>query len=347
MALKQIIGLSSLAALAGTSFSSPVALGVRQYVPTGASSSWTTVTTTLTTTWCNSSTTDSTVFSSTASSWSESSSTPASSSLPFTLRSTSRASGSISSSTSPQSSICTIPATASVTRLETLTISSSILTVEPITAASSVLVPLIIQTLTEPNGLVVTLIVPTSASVTGLETLTISGSTLTVEPISITSSVFSTPFTSTSNVETFTEPNGSSVVLTLPPSSTLTGLQTVTTDGQTLTIQLVPTPTTSDIITATMTTVPAGLSIKPYTDTPVTGNMWLTTTGSDHSTTIVPIILPCLTCELEIVWNLLEVPDVEFSWPTFPQLPKFHLPYVKIFGITIVGSCPDPSGPTP
>ncbi|KFX99279.1 hypothetical protein V495_04210 [Pseudogymnoascus sp. VKM F-4514 (FW-929)] len=78
--------------------------------------------------------------------------------------------------------------------------------------------------LTKPNGLVVTLTLPASSSVTRPETLTISGSTSTVEPISITSSVFSTPPVSASNVETFTERNGSSVVLTLPPRSTLTGL---------------------------------------------------------------------------------------------------------------------------
>ncbi|RAO67474.1 uncharacterized protein BHQ10_003486 [Talaromyces amestolkiae] len=229
------------------------------------------------------------------------------------------------------------PDTASLSRS-----SSSLISTKPNGSTS-----LIIQTVTEPNGPVVTVTLPASASITGLETLTISSSALTVEPISITSSVSSPPSVSTSNVETFTEPNGSSVVLTLPPGSTLSGFQTLTTGGETLTIQPVPTPTTSATITSTMTTAPAELSIEPFTATPVTGNMWLTTTGSDHSTTIVPIILPCPTCEPQIIWNVPEIPDVEFTWPSFPQLPKFHLPCVKIFGITISGSCPDPSGPTP
>ncbi|KAH8745943.1 hypothetical protein F5882DRAFT_387462 [Hyaloscypha sp. PMI_1271] len=156
MALKQIIGLSSLAALAGTSFASPVAPGVRQYVPTGGSSSWTTVTTT----WSNSRTTDSTVFSSTASSCSESSSTPST----CVSNTTTSSSGPVGLST---------PNTASLS-----TVSSSLTSTRPCGSAS-----LIVQTLTEPGECFVTLTLPTSASVTGLETLTISSSILTVEPV--------------------------------------------------------------------------------------------------------------------------------------------------------------------
>ena len=89
-----------------------------------------------------------------------------------------------------------------------------------------------------------------------------------------------------------------------------------------------------------------GVSIQPYTGI-LTTNSWLTTTGSDSSTTIVPVILPCPTCEPEIVWNTPEIPDVEFSWPEEPHLPSFHLPCIKIFGIVIAGECPSPSGPVP
>ncbi|KAK7742206.1 hypothetical protein SLS62_010778 [Diatrype stigma] len=230
------------------------------------------------------------------------------------------------SNTTTSSSSPVRPSTSNTVSLSTS--SGSLTSTIPSGSAS-----LIVETLTEPNGPIVTVTLPTSASITGLETLTISGSTLTVEPISITSSLSSTPSASTSNVETFTEPDGSSVAFTLPPGSTLTGLQTITTDGQTLTIQPVPTSVT---IASTMTTVPASLSIEPFTETPVTGNMWLTTTGNDHSTTIVPVILPCPTCEPEIVWNVPEIPNVDFTWPTVPQLPEFHLPCVKIFGITLV-----------
>ncbi|KAK6390451.1 hypothetical protein LTR65_005575 [Meristemomyces frigidus] len=96
-----------------------------------------------------------------------------------------------------------------------------------------------------------------------------------------------------------------------------------------------------------MTTLPPGLSVQDFTDFSITTNIWLTTTGSDSSTTIVPVILPCPTCEPEIIWDTPEIPDVEFKWPGLPELPPFHLPCIKLFGIVIAGDCPTDSGPPP
>ena len=148
----------------------------------------------------------------------------------------------------------------------------------------------------------------------------------------------------TALVETLTEADGSTVTLTIPSESgVITGITTVVTDGSTLTLMPIET-TLPDTITSTMTTTPAGLSAEIYTDSSLTSNRWLTTTGSDSSTTIVPIILPCATCPPEIIWGDLEIPHVEFVWPKFP---RFHLPCIKIFGLHIAGTCPSPSGPAP
>lgn len=37
-----------------------------------------------------------------------------------------------------------------------------------------------------------------------------------------------------------------------------------------------------------------------------------------------------------------KLPDIAFDWPKFPGLPTFKLPCIKLFGITIAGSCDDP-----
>ena len=143
-------------------------------------------------------------------------------------------------------------------------------------------------------------------------------------------------------VETLTEPDGSTIILTVPSGSpVITGIETITTDGSTLTVGPVPT------VTSTMTTLPPGISLEDFTDFPITTNIWLTTTGSDSSTTIVPVILPCQTCEPVIVWDTPEIPWVKFDWPQLPELPSFHLPCIKIFGIVVSGQCPNPSGPPP
>ncbi|KAF4943841.1 hypothetical protein FGADI_13121 [Fusarium gaditjirri] len=130
---------------------------------------------------------------------------------------------------------------------------------------------------------------------------------------------------------------------TLPPT---TVVQTVTTNGMTLTITSLPTSMDDDV-TSTMTTVPPGVSLEDFTDFPVTTNIWITTTGSDSSTTVVPVILPCPTCEPVIVWHTPENPRVKFRWPKFPELPTFHLPCIKVFGVKVAGQCPKPEGPAP
>ncbi|SCN74636.1 uncharacterized protein FFNC_11530 [Fusarium fujikuroi] len=130
---------------------------------------------------------------------------------------------------------------------------------------------------------------------------------------------------------------------TLPPT---TGVETITTNGMTLTITTLP-ASTDDDVTSTMTTVPPGVSLEDFTDFPVSTNIWITTTGKDSSTTVVPVILPCPSCEPVIVWDTPEIPKVKFKWPKFPELPTFHLPCIKVFGIKVSGQCPKPEGPAP
>ncbi|KAH7182078.1 hypothetical protein DER46DRAFT_670422 [Fusarium sp. MPI-SDFR-AT-0072] len=129
----------------------------------------------------------------------------------------------------------------------------------------------------------------------------------------------------------------------LPPT---TGVDTITTNGMTLTITSLPTSADDDV-TSTMTTVPPGVSLEDFTDFPVTTNIWITTTGRDSSTTVVPVILPCPTCEPVIVWDTPEIPQVKFRWPKFPELPTFHLPCIKVFGVKVAGQCPKPEWPAP
>ncbi|RBQ72054.1 hypothetical protein FVER14953_09857 [Fusarium verticillioides] len=130
---------------------------------------------------------------------------------------------------------------------------------------------------------------------------------------------------------------------TLPPTA---GVETITTNGMTLTITTLP-ASTDDDVTSTMTTVPPGVSLEDFTDFPVSTNIWITTTGKDSSTTVVPVILPCPSCEPVIVWDTPEIPKVKFKWPKFPELPTFHLPCIKVFGIKVSGQCPKPEGPAP
>ena len=115
----------------------------------------------------------------------------------------------------------------------------------------------------------------TLPATTGVRTITTDGKTLTITPLP------------TATLETLTEPDGSTIVLTIPlGSSAITGLTTITTDGSTLTVGPAPTSTSSngvDDITSTMTTVPPGVSIEDFTDFPISTNIWLTTTGKDSS----------------------------------------------------------------
>ncbi|KAK6849442.1 hypothetical protein PG995_013275 [Apiospora arundinis] len=96
-----------------------------------------------------------------------------------------------------------------------------------------------------------------------------------------------------------------------------------------------PTITSSTaLITATITQPPAGFSAVTLSGTTYPSNTWITTTDKDDHTTIIPVIVfgggPPI-----IMWGVPPTPNVQFS---FPKLPKFHLPCIKVFGVS-VGSC--------
>ncbi|KAF4943413.1 hypothetical protein FGADI_13440, partial [Fusarium gaditjirri] len=130
---------------------------------------------------------------------------------------------------------------------------------------------------------------------------------------------------------------------TLPPTR---GVETIITNGMMLTITTLP-ASTDDDVTSTMTVVPPGVSLEGFTDFPISTNIWITTTGKYSSTTVVPVISSYPSYEPVIVWDTPEIPKVKFKWPKFPELPTFHLPCIKIFGIKISGQCPKPEGPAP
>lgn len=149
---------------------------------------------------------------------------------------------------------------------------------------------------------------------------------------------------------TTTVPDGSVITIVTPVPMSESAIVTTQSNGQPTTV--FATPSSSGIfatgsVTSTMTTVPPGVSVQDFTDFPISSNIWLTTTGADHSSTILPVLLPCETCEPEIIWDVPEEQNVEFNWPTLPELPTWHFPCVKIFGIHISGECPSPEGPTP
>lgn len=88
------------------------------------------------------------------------------------------------------------------------------------------------------------------------------------------------------------------------------------------------------VITGTITQAPTGFSAETVSGTTYPSNTWITTKDDDDHTTIVPVIIlrggPPI-----IMWGLPPTPNVQFG---FPKLPKFHLPCVKVFGVS-VGSC--------
>lgn len=101
----------------------------------------------------------------------------------------------------------------------------------------------------------------------------------------------------------------------------------------------------STLVTSTLTSAPSDFSTEAATNTAWQGNTWVTT-EKNGKPTIVPVIVGCPDCGGDdggiILWNLPEIPYVEFQFPGFPKLPKFHLPCLKIFGITLSGSCNTP-----
>jgi hypothetical protein len=163
--------------------------------------------------------------------------------------------------------------------------------------------------------------------------------------------------TTTSNGQAIvTVDDGTTVIGTrtfLPRKTSIVGGSTVivTSNGQTITTVQGGTTVEGSFtyapVTSTMTTVPQQFSAAPFTDYPIAGNQWLTTTGSDAATTIVPLILPCPNCIPQVIWWLPTIPNVSFRLPGFDWLPKFHLPCIKIFGSRVAGTCPTDSGPPP
>ncbi|KAH0443858.1 hypothetical protein CcaCcLH18_00684 [Colletotrichum camelliae] len=115
------------------------------------------------------------------------------------------------------------------------------------------------------------------------------------------------------------------------------------------TTQPVPTtPAVHDIPTpvSTMTTLPPQLLIQTLTGSVWKENTWVTTTGSDGSPTVVPVIVGCPGCKdrgggVLLLWNLPQIPNVSFKFPNLPNLPQFFLPCVKVLFVEI-GNCPGP-----
>ncbi|KAJ2994819.1 hypothetical protein NUW58_g1447 [Xylaria curta] len=87
-------------------------------------------------------------------------------------------------------------------------------------------------------------------------------------------------------------------------------------------------------VTSTITLPPADLSTTTLSGTSLTANTWITTKDKDDHTTIVPVIVTGGGGGI-VIWGVPPIPNVEFS---FPNLPKFHLPCIKVFGAAI-GSC--------
>lgn len=104
-------------------------------------------------------------------------------------------------------------------------------------------------------------------------------------------------------------------------------------------------PPTITTASSTMTTIPPGLSLETWSGSQPTTNEWLTTTDQSSSTTVVPVIVPCVNCDAIIVWGILPI-GIDFEWPQFPQLPKFRLPCLINCGSPPVNDGP-PKSPDP
>ena len=122
----------------------------------------------------------------------------------------------------------------------------------------------------------------------------------------------------------------------VPPGQTLTLNRNSVSVGGTL---------NPNYITSTLTSPPPDFSTQSTSNDEWTMNTWLTTEKDGHST-IVPVIVGCPHCGGVhggiIIWGFPELPDVSFQFPEFPDLPNFHLPCIKIFGIHVSGDCSSP-----
>ncbi|KAH9903920.1 hypothetical protein F4778DRAFT_733217 [Xylariomycetidae sp. FL2044] len=91
-----------------------------------------------------------------------------------------------------------------------------------------------------------------------------------------------------------------------------------------------------------MTTTPPGLSTTTGSNSDWTTNTWITTTDSEGSSTVVPVLVGCPGCGGDgkgiVLWNLPTTTGVSFN---LPNLPTFSLPCIQVLGMS-VGSCPGP-----
>ncbi|KAL8918526.1 MAG: hypothetical protein Q9172_005396 [Xanthocarpia lactea] len=109
----------------------------------------------------------------------------------------------------------------------------------------------------------------------------------------------------------------------------------------------VPAAQTDSGPTSTMTTIPPNLSVDEAANALWTTNTWITTTSPGGSeATVVPVLVGCPGCGGRghglVLWNLPKTPRVQFKFPGFPKVPRFHFPCIRVLGITI-GSCSDSS----
>lgn len=122
------------------------------------------------------------------------------------------------------------------------------------------------------------------------------------------------------------------------PPATPSGPVSTPTDQTTFTTTGTP---GANPITSTMTEPPPEFSTEGITSEGLTTNTWITTT-KDGDTTVVPVIVGCPGCGGAlggiILWNLPPIPNVVFKFPSFPNLPSFYLPCIRILGVS-VGQC--------
>nr|XP_036579339.1 uncharacterized protein CTRU02_10585 [Colletotrichum truncatum]KAF6786886.1 hypothetical protein CTRU02_10585 [Colletotrichum truncatum] len=94
-----------------------------------------------------------------------------------------------------------------------------------------------------------------------------------------------------------------------------------------------------------MTTLPPGFFIQTLTKSEWTTNTWITTTASDGSQTVVPVLVGCSECGTDgggiVLWNLPHIPNVSFKFPDLPNLPQFALPCIRLLFFNL-GNCPGP-----
>ncbi|KAI1771557.1 hypothetical protein F4818DRAFT_207037 [Hypoxylon cercidicola] len=104
-----------------------------------------------------------------------------------------------------------------------------------------------------------------------------------------------------------------------------------------------PVTTTSGAVTSTITAPPTSFSAVTLSGTSFPSNTWVTTTDKEDHTTIVPVIVTGGGIGI-VMWNLPPTPNVQFS---FPKLPKFHLPCIKVFGVSVGDCTVDPASDGP